>query len=196
MVKDLRCFLALEIDDKNTIHNIVKLQEQLGKAISPVKMVEPENIHLTVRFLGNISEPMASKIYKFIEEKINNEFFSKSPIKFEVAGLGDFGKKVFFVKLNGPTEILKQIKKNVETELVEKLHFEPDRKFEVHITLGRLKRSRGRNRTPPKINHEEYNRLKQDYSNENVLGTINFKRLYLKKSTLTPKGPIYENLEF
>ena len=59
----IRSFLALELDNKDTIQHIVDFSERLKKNQSKLKLVEPGNLHLTIKFLGNISEDQAPKIY-------------------------------------------------------------------------------------------------------------------------------------
>ncbi|MBD3350117.1 MAG: hypothetical protein GF364_01365 [Candidatus Lokiarchaeota archaeon] len=147
-----------------------------------------------MRFLGDITNHLAKKLYSFMEDKINSEIFQDNTLNFDIVGLDDFKNRTFYVDLKGPIDKLREIKKILENELVEKYRFKPDRRFKGHITIGRLKRNRRRDKGV-KFNRNKYNNLKSDYK-EKKLGEVVFKKLYLKKSTLTSKGPIYENLHF
>ena len=73
--KNIRAFLALEVKDRETIQNIVRIQKEIMQIIEPIKTVETKNIHITVRFLANINSVMAKELYFFIEENINSKFF-------------------------------------------------------------------------------------------------------------------------
>ena len=63
----IRSFFAIEVKNKKLIYAISKLQEKLVGMMGRVKLVEPENIHITIRFLGDISETIARKLYIFLE---------------------------------------------------------------------------------------------------------------------------------
>ena len=190
--KSIRAFLALEVKDRETIRNIETLQKELMQIIEPIKTVETKNIHITIRFLANISSDMVKKIYFFIEESINSKFFKDGALEFDVVGLKDFSRRVFFVNLNGPTEILLKINGIIEDELVNTYNFKRDSRFQAHITIARIKRSRTKKKA---FNREKYSELKKHYSNI-ILGRVKFKKLHLKKSILTSLGPIYEDLVF
>lgn len=195
MSKGIRAFFALEIKNPHVISNVAKLQEKLEDLVRPlrIKSVEPENLHLTMRFLGNIDEETAKDLYLAVESEINDVYFADGPLEYEVRRLGDFKKRVFFVDLEGDTEKLREMKQNLEDIVVERFDFKPDRKFRTHITIGRLKRYRGRRGTKQRFPYEAYKEMKEEYKAENF-GSVIFHKIYLKKSTLTPRGPIYENL--
>ncbi|MHA2183995.1 MAG: 2'-5' RNA ligase family protein, partial [Promethearchaeota archaeon] len=69
----IRSFIAIELKDKKTIENITYYSSRLKQNQQKIKLVKPENLHLTVKFLGNISEPVAPKIYTIIQNNINND---------------------------------------------------------------------------------------------------------------------------
>lgn len=190
--KNIRAFLALEVNDTETIRNIETIQKKLTQIIEPIKTVETKNIHITIRFLANINVEMARKLYFFVEENINSKIFKDGPLEYEVVGMKDFNRRVFFVNLKGPTEIMQKINGIVEDELVNNYNFKRDSRFQTHITIARLKRSKTKKSV---FNREKYSELKRHYSDK-ILGCVKFKKLLLKKSTLTPSGPIYENLVF
>lgn len=201
MSDEIRAFIALEINNSDTIKNIKILQQKLSDAIQPlrIKLVELENLHLTLRFLGNISLKQAKEIYNFIESNINVNYFNNQTLKFVVTKLGDFKGRTFFTDLSGPTQTLVKIHDKIEKYLVDYYHFDPEKSFKTHITIGRLKEDygygkHGKSQIKGEINPKLYE-LKKNYQNE-ILGDVEFTKVLLKKSTLTPKGPIYENLIF
>ena len=51
----MRCFIAIPIPEE-VLQTLVEVQNKLGKSKTKLKLVDPENIHITVRFLGDLSE--------------------------------------------------------------------------------------------------------------------------------------------
>lgn len=197
MPKEIRAFFALEIKNPHVIKKIGDIQDKLVDLVRPlrIKTVEPENIHLTMRFLGNISEDTARNLYYAMEHEINEVFFAEGTLEFDVVKLDDFKNRIFFVDLRGNTKILHDMKKKLESIVVDEFNFKPDRKFRTHITIGRLKKYRGNKGTNKRFPYQQYADLKKEYEDE-VFGSVEFDKLHLKKSTLTPKGPIYDSLKF
>ncbi|MFX1257306.1 MAG: RNA 2',3'-cyclic phosphodiesterase, partial [Promethearchaeota archaeon] len=154
-----------------------------------MKQVEPANLHMTVKFLGNIPETMAPRIYKILKEEINDKLF-KENYQYRMEGAGHFRKfSVIWIKLVGDIPYLQKIKDNVETLLKRQLNIEEDerKEFKPHLTIGRLKSNR--------IDSKNFNAFKK-LINENKdldFGAFNINQIKLKKSILTPKGPIYYN---
>jgi 2'-5' RNA ligase len=195
MAGPIRAFFAVEIKDKKLVYAIGKLQEKLSGIVDRLKLVELENIHLTLRFLGDISELAAKKLYNFLEEEINSQYFEDGAIEFTVQKLSDFSKRVFHLGMQGPVSILREIHDKIDHELVNSFSFEKDRKFKSHITIARARKSKN------KLSNIDfpltaYNSLKNEFDSNTILGRFTVSKIYLKKSVLTPQGPIYSNLEF
>jgi len=198
MKEKIRAFIAFEIRDPNILKNIDILQNELINVLKPqrIKPVELENIHLTLRFLGDIDLNTASSLYEFIEENINNNILKSRKLRFNLIGLEDFNKRTFFIKLEGSVEdmkTLKEIHRIIENEIITNYKFNRDKDFKAHITIGRLKEDRSYKRANESF--AGYINLKSQYKDKN-LGEVIFDKLKLKKSTLTPTGPIYEDLRF
>ena len=64
----IRAFLAIELKDNLTIDKIISFSARLKQNQPKLKIVAPENLHMTVKFLGNISESLASKIYAILKK--------------------------------------------------------------------------------------------------------------------------------
>ena len=116
----IRAFIAVEIKNKKLLYAIGKLQEKLVRIVDRVKLVELENIHITIRFLGDISEVSAKKLYNFLEEEVNSQYFLDGHIEFTVRKLSDFSKRVFHLGLQGPVSILREIHDKIDDKLVYK----------------------------------------------------------------------------
>ncbi|HUW91403.1 MAG TPA: 2'-5' RNA ligase family protein, partial [Candidatus Nanopelagicaceae bacterium] len=108
-------------------------------------------------------------------------------------GVGQFNKfSVIWVKLIGDTQFLQQVKDSIENILFERLNVPRDKRtqFKPHLTIGRLKKD--------KINYQTFSAL-QNLINENKnleLGSFTVDQVKLKKSDLTPKGPVYSDLVY
>ncbi len=178
----IRSFLAIELP-KPVLRKIEEVQADLKSVHADVRWVSPEKIHLTLRFFGNIEESRIDSIFKSIEEPVR----STSPFSLKIRGVGAFpnmkSPRVIWLGLvNGQS--VTSLQKQIETQL-EKIGFEAeDRPFRPHLTLGRMKSSRGK---------DELGR-KMEKHKEEEFGDFQVERVILFKSDLKPSGPIYTAL--
>lgn len=169
----IRAFIGIELP-KTLIPEIEKIDSIL-KAPG-VKLVKPEMVHLTIKFLGNIREKDVKNISSALSQ-INCKRF-----KANIRGVGAFQKiRVIWIGAEGDFEILHNEVESVLTPF----KFGKDKNFTPHLTLARVKYIRNKEELIQKIT-----KLK-----DINLGTIDVDSIYLKKSTLTRNGPIYENLQ-
>lgn len=189
----IRSFIAIELKDEETIENIASFSSRLKQNQGKLKIVEPENLHLTVKFLGNISETLAPKIFSILKEDVNETLFNGRTFSYKLIGVGQFNKySVLWIKLVGEVQFLQNIKDTIENLLYENLNIARDKRtqFKPHLTIGRLKRD--------KINYKTFDALKKliDDNKKFDFGVFNISQVKLKKSVLTPKGPIYSDLVY
>jgi len=182
LVETIRSFIAFDIDDPTIFARISAVQTQLSATGADISIVRPENIHLTLRFLGDITRDMANQIG---EEMKNLKY---KPFEVELNGVGAFSNlrniRVVWIGITRGESELKAIHGQLEPKL-EALGFTPDRKgFSPHLTIARVRS--GRN----KIQLADCIKTLSDHE----FGTIKVATIKLEKSTLTPKGPIYETL--
>jgi len=183
MPETIRSFIAFDMENKSVIDNIVKIQKLLMQTGADLKLVEPKNIHVTLRFLGNITVPMAEKIF---DEMRKVQF---TPFDFKICGIGAFPSlrypRVLWAGIKEGAEQLRSIFNQLEPRL-RNLGFAPDAKgFSPHLTIARVKSGRQKAKLA-------------NFINENAnydFGVIEAHCLRLKKSDLTPKGPIYSTLK-
>jgi 2'-5' RNA ligase len=178
----IRSFFSFDIEDQTIIRRLTEVQGMLANTGADLKLVKPQNIHLTVRFLGDISPAMVDAIYEEMKQ------ISFAPFEVELRGLGAFPK------LSYPRVVWAGIKKgaNELTNVFEQLEprlrglgFKPDNKgFSPHLTIARVRTGRNKAQLIKLIQELE------DYE----FGAVKAKWLRLKKSVLTPKGPIYTTL--
>lgn len=178
-----RTFLAIELD--SSIRTILhEIQGQLKKSGADVKWVNAENIHLTLKFFGNVSTEKVVRLIAILKENLREW----KDFSFELMHLGAFPKienpKIIWAGITSGQEEIKKIVSMLEDKICF-LGFEKEPKdFVLHITLGRLRSS---------DNRCALGKLIQNYS---FFQPLNQKvnQVVLFKSTLTSKGPIYEAL--
>lgn len=189
----IRTFIALELEDKATIEKISSFGARLKQNQSRIKLVELHNLHLTVKFLGNIPEAMAPKIYQILKTEINDALFEGKTKEYKMISAGQFNRfSVIWVGLKGDIAFLQNIKDSIEQKLSSELKIEKDRrsKFKPHLTVARLKSNR--------INYKTFDSFKtilNEYK-DFEFGPFSISQIKLKKSELTPQGPIYSDLEY
>ncbi len=189
----IRSFIAIELKNQDTIERIVSFTSRLIQNQPKLKLVKPENLHMTLKFLGNIPEPLAPKIFTILKEEINQKMFEGKEFKFLLKGAGQFNRfSVLWIKLVGDIQFLQNVKNNIEELLNSKLKIERDKRaqFKPHLTISRLKKTN--------INYKTFDILKKLINeNKNLeFGSFNINEVKLKKSILTQKGPIYSDLVY
>ncbi len=115
------------------------VRERLGLlagGIPGAKWVEPANLHLTLRFIGEVEEPVVAEIAAALET------IEAAPFTIELDGMGDFGSGKRLRALwagVARNEALKNLHARIESALV-RVGLEPERRrFTPHVTLARLK---------------------------------------------------------
>lgn len=199
MAEKIRVFFAIEIPNKGTLKNIIRYQSELQKAIGPLKLVNTKLMHITLRFLGNITPSQAKELTLFTDNILNPQFFSDNQeYKGKFKGIGDFRKQVFFAKIFGANEILQRIHDSINKELQGYANIQQERnRFTPHLTIARAKRNRRsyprNSEIPQNPGQLSYSQIKEKYQNYDF-GNWDIQKVFLKRSVLTPTGPIYTNL--
>ncbi|MEM4251943.1 MAG: RNA 2',3'-cyclic phosphodiesterase [Candidatus Nitrosotenuis sp.] len=173
----MRAFVAVEITDSKILDSIKSVQNEIK---TEAKAVETQNMHFTLLFLGEITEEMAAKV----AERLKTIEFSPFVINFE--GIGAFPKprfaRVIWVGIKEGSDELIRLAKSVEERLAV-LGFKADKPFKPHATIFRIK-GRALDVTEHLSSCARIN-----------FGTQHVSEIKLKRSILTPQGPIYSDLE-
>jgi 2'-5' RNA ligase len=183
MLESIRSFMAFDIESDTVLNRLATAQSSLVQTGADLKLVEPQNIHITIRFLGNITQAMAEKI---LDEMKRIQF---APFNVQIKGIGAFPNphysRVVWAGITDGADQLKNVFSQLEPRL-RSLGFTPDHKgFSPHLTIARVRSGRNKQQLA-------------EFITENAnyeFGNINAKCLRLKKSTLTPRGPIYSTLK-
>jgi len=178
----IRSFVAFDLNNEPMLQRFREVQDKLVKTGADLKLVEPQNIHITMRFLGDIKPAMVDSVHEAMKKV---SFFA---FNCEICGLGVFPDlryaRVVWAGIRKGADELKSVFNQLEPNL-QQLGFRPDPKgFSPHLTLARVKT--GRNKTEL----ARYVQESADYD----FGVVRADCLRLKKSVLTPKGPVYSTL--
>ena len=184
-VKDsetVRSFLAIELDE-DLVPKILDVQKEFKKTNTNIKYVPSKNMHFTLKFFGNIDSDMVDDISAAIEKVIKNY----SSFDLNIKNCGCFPNKnvikVLWLGLDEGSPI-KSLQKDLDKEF-KKLGFKKERNFISHLTIGRVKRPKNKKEIKETIEKLE----------DIEIGQMNVSKISLKKSTLTPQGPIYEDIK-
>ena len=180
--KTIRSFLAIELDEE-LVPKILDVQKEFKKTNANLKYVPSQNMHFTLKFFGNIDLDMVEDISSAVEKVIKNY----SSFDLNIKNCGCFpNKKVIKVLWLGLEEgsPIKDLQKDLDKEF-RKLGFKKEKNFISHLTIGRVKSPKNK-----KEIREAIEKL------ENIeIGQMSVSKICLKKSTLTPQGPIYEDIK-
>lgn len=181
-MSQVRAFLAIDLDDdlKPKINKIIKEFKQIDTRI---KFVELTNLHLTLKFFGEID----TNGLELLEAKIANVVSQAEPFDIKIKGCGAFPNnnhiKVIWVGIDEDS-IIKPLHDKLDSEFV-KLGFDKDKKFSTHLTIGRMKSAKNKDKVKSVI--EEFSDIE--------IGEMRVEKISLKKSTLKPSGPVYDDLK-
>jgi RNA 2',3'-cyclic 3'-phosphodiesterase len=184
MKKTLRVFVAVELD-RSIRARAVELIERLRGAPADVKWVEPHNLHLTMKFLGEVHEREIIHVCRAVQHGAA----LVNPFELEVCGAGAFPnaarpRTVWLGAAAGAKQMI-ALHDGVEAALAELGYRREHRQFQTHLTIGRV---RG---VGPGI--AELGKLLQQHA-EFPAGRMTVSKIAVFSSELTPDGPIYETV--
>ena len=172
----MRTFVAIEVNDNNVLDSIQQIQSKLNIKAKPVEL---HNMHFTVQFLGEVSEKTVEKI----SDALNSIEFSAFSIT--IASVGVFPKltspRIIWIGVNDGVNEFEKLAETIRSKLSH-IGFSPDKKFKPHVTIFRVK------------NKIEGLSSKLEKFSSYSFGKQEISEIKLKKSELTPNGPIYTDL--
>ncbi|VVB70638.1 RNA 2',3'-cyclic phosphodiesterase [uncultured archaeon] len=173
----IRCFVAVELP-LSMQGEIRRIEEQI--ATEGLRLVKPELVHVTLKFLGDVPEGKVQRVTEALSH------VKMAPFPARVKGMGAFPGRTVRVVWLGLEGEFEELYGKVESVLAP-FGFEREaRGFSPHVTLGRVARP------GPQINRQISAKMAVLSSTD--LGSFTVDRFFLKKSTLTRGGPIYDNL--
>jgi len=174
----MRTFIGIDLPD-DIKENLKEVVDRLKK-IREAKPVKIENLHITLKFLGEVEE----KDIENIKEKLKNCAENFEIFDVEIKGIGVFPseKRVRVLWIGAEDEgYLKKLNNKIE-EALTKFGFEKEKDFVGHITVARFK-------SVPNLNFIK--EISEKYK-EFLFGKFKVDRFNLYESKLTPEGPIYK----
>lgn len=180
----IRTFIALDLGE-SVRERLVSLQEALARTGAEVNWVEPENLHITLLFLGEVDEREVADVCRVVAERAQKI----APFSLQIQGAGAFPNlrrpRVIWVGVAGGTQEVVALHDTLEEGLLELgCYRREDRQFTPHVTLGRVKKEEN---TQP---------LAALLAKKGVFqaGSTTITSVQVMSSQLTPDGPIYSVL--
>ncbi|HZF21434.1 MAG TPA: RNA 2',3'-cyclic phosphodiesterase [Dongiaceae bacterium] len=182
LTDQVRSFVSIDVEDEQILSKIESILSSLSSLGGDLKPVERENIHLTLKFLGNVS---ASKV-----EEVESVFAQVTfpPFSLEIRGAGAFPNlkrmNVIWVGVGEGWSQVELVFEQTE-KLLHQLGFSREtRPFSPHITVARVKSGRKRDEIAAFLGHLA----------DESFGTFPVEEVRLKQSILSPSGPKYSTL--
>jgi len=183
----IRAFIAVNLSPEilSRVGEISEQMQNLCRGV-PVRWVPVENMHLTLKFLGDVSVSNIELLQKILR-KVGA---LHSACEISVGGVGAYPKiqkpRVLWIGLEAPPELY-ALQKAVEGETEKLGYSREDRPFSPHLTIGRVQK----NASP-----QEIARLVDvlDAASVGFLGAARIREVHLYRSDLRPGGAIYTSL--
>jgi len=181
-LEKVRAFIAVDIEEEKLKQGFVKLQEELLEEGADIKIVSPENIHITLRFLGELEENVVQRVVDGLK------LLRFQPFDVQFKGVGAFPSlthmNVIWVGIKKGGDELRNLAEALEPQL-RKIGIPPDKKgFSPHVTVARVRTGRNKQQIAKRLAEL----VEQEF------GWMKAESVRLQRSTLTPKGPIYSTI--
>jgi 2'-5' RNA ligase len=183
----IRAFIAVDLPaeiQECLDHVVGTLKQDMGRV--PIRWVAPQNIHLTLKFLGDVS----LNNLEVLRELLRVEAAAQKPIVISIGGVGAYPKirspRVIWVGVEAPPE-LDILQRGIDSHAT-RIGYAPDRRpFSPHLTLGRV----SRNASPLEVR-----KIGDALTHQNVgfLGVARIRAVHLYRSDLRPDGAVYTRL--
>ena len=175
----MRLFIAIELP--NEVRKKLADVQRALRPLADAKWVDPESIHITLKFLGEVPEKQLDDINEAMTG------LSWKPFTITVRGVGFFpgnrSPRVFWAGLEAPT--MQGLAEQLDSKM-DQLGFEKEKRaFRPHITLARARDTRLDSTLVSGASQYE----------EHDFGSFVADRVFIIKSTLTPTGSVYEKLK-
>ncbi len=183
----MRTFIAVDFPTA-ILSKIEAIVDYFKKKVpeNALKWVETENLHLTIKFIGEIDPGKLEQVKSVLTRCLAGQ----NAFEIEVAGLGMYpnarAPRVIWLGITGGDPLVR-IHATLDTHLAE-LDIKPEgRPYAPHLTIARIRK--GTDRKTAQAVGETLAQFKVD-----ALGAVTIDRVHLYQSVLTPSGPIYTDL--
>jgi len=183
----IRAFIAIDLPDDVRAH-ISRVAHTLRQQLQdyPIRWVPPQNIHLTLKFLGDVSEHNLHTLTHLLAGEIKTH----RPFEFSIGTLGAFPElrrpRVIWIGVEAPDELL-ALQRGINHTMA-KLGYQRERRpYQPHLTLGRV----SRNASSSEV--RAIGRILQE-TPVGFLGSARATEVHLYRSDLQPQGAVYSRL--
>lgn len=182
----IRAFIAIDLTPaiRTELSRISsRLKKEIGTA---VRWVPSQNIHITLKFLGDVSEVNIELLCHLLK----NEASRHQPFELHVGDLSAFPSpsrpRVIWVGVHAPPD-LASLQKAIDNETQHLGYASEDKAFSPHLTIGRVSQH---------ATHEEIKRITETLKQTTALsvGAIEVDAICLFRSDLNPEGAQYTRL--
>lgn len=175
----MRAFVALDISDEGVLGSLASFQRELAATGADLKLVERQNLHFTLKFLGEISESEANEADSRLRKlRLTGGLVS-------VAGIGAFPNaarpNVVWVGVAQEDEAKVLPIGEAVIKALEGIGEQETRPFQAHLTIARVRSGRNREQLTSAIR----------MNSQRPFGVFKLATFKLKSSRLTPSGPVY-----
>jgi 2'-5' RNA ligase len=178
----VRSFVSIDLEDQQVLSRIGSILSSLKALGGDLKPVGEENIHLTLKFLGDVSTLRLADVKSSLQQLAFPSFTA------EIKGAGAFPNlkhmNVIWVGVNEGWTQVEQIYEQVEKLLSGVGFRRENRPFSPHITIARVRSGRKRDETANFLQH----------LSDESFGTVTVNKVRLKQSILSSAGPKYSTL--
>lgn len=179
----MRLFVSVDLDGLGEA--IAAVQERFADA-SGVRAVDPEGVHVTLKFLGDVDERHVPALTRALERAVDEA--DVAPFRAMFGGLGAFPSEEYIRVLwvgvhEGGTE-LTRLHDAIEARTTERGFDAADHEFTPHATVARMDHAGGKERVQQALREADP-----------TVGTLDVTEVRLTESTLTDTGPEYTTVE-
>jgi len=178
MVEKKRLFISIELPQEIKLELAKVCDHFARKELFVGRCIKPENMHLTLQFLGSVYDNILPKI----DRALKNVSFKSCKAKLGSLDVLPSKKKIkiLFANLNSPT--LHILAKQIE-EVLSDIFESETRDFKTHITIARIKSIEDKDAFLEQVSYSEFAPLEFEIT-----------EFLLKESELTPEGSIYKTV--
>lgn len=178
----MRSFIAIDIPAKEK-STLARIQEELKGCGADVRWVNPDNLHLTMKFLGDIKDNDIDRILEILRGVCNQY----STFRFQIRGIDTFpnrrSPRVLWVGVSS-NNTLARLQADIEEGMASIGFKREEREFSPHLTIGRFRSPVGKEGLLDRIKAHE----------NNDFGSVEVKAIYLMRSDLSPEGARYTRI--
>lgn len=183
----IRAFIAIELPtivQQHLDQAVAELSQKM--AGMPVRWLPAVNIHLTLKFLGDVS----SQNLEILKEMLQTEAISHKSFEFSIGGLGAFPSmhrpRVIWTAIEAPPA-LGSLQTSIDNSLARLGYAREERPFSPHLTFGRISRSATIGDVRDIADHLQRSRV-------GFIGLVQVREVCLIRSELKPGGAVYTRL--